>query len=240
MKKILLLLLFLFGVSAAQAQVTSQTARRLAPSTFAGLGAPANGSVRYCTNCNANTSPCTSGGTGAQATRVNGTWVCSTASAVSAGGVTSINGDSTAAQVIAAGVGASITEAGATHTIAVTGEALLATVIGINLDNATAQDAYTVPTGKTLIVTRVIFSNPTGGGFIGGDTVNLRVIDSTAGTQIGTQAVAGSAGSASAVITVTMGNANLLIAAGNKVQVKPDIAYADDNTCTVRVFGVLF
>ena len=67
------------------------------------------------------------------------------------------------------------------------GEILLATVTGIDLDSTTAQDAYTVPAGKTLITTRVIFSNPTANDFATGSTVNLRVIDSTAAAQIGTQ-----------------------------------------------------
>lgn len=163
-----------------------------------------------------------------------------TSSPPPAEGITSINGDTAQEQVIAAGLGMSVIDSSGVHSLAVTGEALLATVTGINLDSATAQDVYTVPTGKTLIPTRTIFSNPTANDFATGSIINLRVIDSTAATQIGTQPVAGSAPSASAVITVTMGNANLLIAAGNKVQVKPDVAYGDDNTCTVRTFGILF
>lgn len=82
MKKYLIPILFVLSLSAAfipfgsRAQVSSSYARRLAPSTFAALGTPPNGSVRYCSNCQA-TSPCTSGGSGASATRVNGAWNCS-------------------------------------------------------------------------------------------------------------------------------------------------------------------
>lgn len=66
------------------------TAASIYSTTFANLGSPSNGSVRYCTNCNANTSPCTSGGTGAFANRVNGAWSCETAAADAGGTVTSI------------------------------------------------------------------------------------------------------------------------------------------------------
>ncbi|MFL6209247.1 MAG: hypothetical protein ACJ74W_10385 [Pyrinomonadaceae bacterium] len=61
----------------AHAQMYSSSARRAADATFAQLSPATNGSVRYCTNCQA-TSPCTSGGTGAMASRVNGAWNCST------------------------------------------------------------------------------------------------------------------------------------------------------------------
>ncbi|MBI5511071.1 MAG: right-handed parallel beta-helix repeat-containing protein [Deltaproteobacteria bacterium] len=44
-------------------------------STFAQLGTPANGSLVYCSDC-ARTSPCTAGGGGAMAARLNGAWEC--------------------------------------------------------------------------------------------------------------------------------------------------------------------
>lgn len=40
------------------------------------LGADPNGVTRYCSNCNVNTDPCTGGGTGAIAHRLNGRWYC--------------------------------------------------------------------------------------------------------------------------------------------------------------------
>jgi hypothetical protein len=86
----LLLLLTLSITTYSQGGGTSQgagTAASIYRSTFANLGTPVDGSVRYCTNCNVNTTPCTSGGTGAFATRVNGAWSCATASAV-VGGIT--------------------------------------------------------------------------------------------------------------------------------------------------------
>lgn len=52
------------------------TAASIYRQAFASLGAPTNGSVRYCTDCAA-TSPCTGSGTGAMASRVNGAWNCS-------------------------------------------------------------------------------------------------------------------------------------------------------------------
>lgn len=42
---------------------------------FAALGTPSNGTMVYCSNCNKAT-PCTSGGTGAFAKRLNGAWDC--------------------------------------------------------------------------------------------------------------------------------------------------------------------
>jgi hypothetical protein len=51
--------------------------RRFARTTFADLGSPPNDSVRYCTDCTANSNPCTSGGSGAVAFRINGAWNCS-------------------------------------------------------------------------------------------------------------------------------------------------------------------
>jgi hypothetical protein len=44
--------------------------------TYANLGAWANGSLVYCTDCTV-AATCASGGTGAFAKRINGTWVCS-------------------------------------------------------------------------------------------------------------------------------------------------------------------
>lgn len=43
--------------------------------TFAGLGAAANGSMIYCSDCTV-ASPCAAAGTGAIAKRLNGAWVC--------------------------------------------------------------------------------------------------------------------------------------------------------------------
>jgi hypothetical protein len=47
----------------------------LAGVAFASLGTPANGAIRYCSDCTI-ASPCASGGTGALAKRLNGAWVC--------------------------------------------------------------------------------------------------------------------------------------------------------------------
>src|SRR5947209_5280103 len=43
--------------------------------TFSHLGTPANGTIRYCSDCKT-TSACASGGSGAIAKRLNGGWVC--------------------------------------------------------------------------------------------------------------------------------------------------------------------
>lgn len=44
--------------------------------TFANLGTPTDGTLIYCSDCNAGTAPCTSGGTGSMAARLNGAWRC--------------------------------------------------------------------------------------------------------------------------------------------------------------------
>lgn len=80
MKRLILLILILLGVVAEARAQGAGTAASIYKTTFANLGTPANGSVRYCTDCNANTSPCTGGGTGAFANRVAGAWSCETAS----------------------------------------------------------------------------------------------------------------------------------------------------------------
>ena len=43
--------------------------------TFSQLGTPSDGTVRYCSDCT-QASPCAGSGTGALATRINGTWSC--------------------------------------------------------------------------------------------------------------------------------------------------------------------
>ncbi len=48
---------------------------RLTPNTFANLGAPSNGTLMYCSDC-AKATPCTGGGTGALAKRLNSAWDC--------------------------------------------------------------------------------------------------------------------------------------------------------------------
>jgi hypothetical protein len=43
--------------------------------TFASLGTPVNGTLKYCSDCTI-ANPCAGGGTGALAKRINGTWIC--------------------------------------------------------------------------------------------------------------------------------------------------------------------
>lgn len=89
MRKLLLLIILLVTPILAQAQGAG-TAASVYRTTFANLGTPADGSVRYVTDGTANTSPCTGGGTGAFATRVNGAWSCASAAA-SEGGSGTLN-----------------------------------------------------------------------------------------------------------------------------------------------------
>lgn len=54
------------------------TANALATCTYSSLAAQANGTTCYCTNCTEAT-PCASGGSGAVAQKINGTWKCASA-----------------------------------------------------------------------------------------------------------------------------------------------------------------
>ncbi len=47
----------------------------MAPGGFAALGAPGNGTIKYCSDCTF-ANPCAGGGTGAFAKRLNGAWRC--------------------------------------------------------------------------------------------------------------------------------------------------------------------
>ncbi|MGI9229928.1 MAG: hypothetical protein ACR2P9_08730, partial [Gammaproteobacteria bacterium] len=58
--------------------------------------------------------------------RINGAWVT-----VGAGGISTLNGDATAAQIIAAGTGLGIVDAGATHTLSI--DATVATLTGAQI-----------------------------------------------------------------------------------------------------------
>lgn len=57
------------------------TPDRIKTSTFSQLGAPADGHVRFCTDCQTIT-PCTSGGPGAFAFRQGGVWECATSTSL--------------------------------------------------------------------------------------------------------------------------------------------------------------
>lgn len=71
-----LLWLALSILATISAQPVSNSTRVYARSTFAALGTPPVGNVRYCTNCNSS-SPCASGGSGAFAYREATGWRCS-------------------------------------------------------------------------------------------------------------------------------------------------------------------
>lgn len=92
--KLYLFILLLIAPIATQAQGIE--ASRLRKTTFANLGTPSGSNIRDCTDCGiAANGTCTSGGTGATATRRNNAWYCSTGgTAGAAGTVTSVSGTS--------------------------------------------------------------------------------------------------------------------------------------------------
>lgn len=66
---------FRFAGADALVVAGASGALRFTGLAFAALGAPANGTFVYCTNCTV-ANPCAGGGTGALAKRLNGAWVC--------------------------------------------------------------------------------------------------------------------------------------------------------------------
>lgn len=127
--------------------------------------------------------------------------------------------------------------AGASYTI---GEQMVVVVSGININTVTPQDVYTVPSGKTFIPTKVVFSDATGTGmFSAGASGALRAYESTGGSQLAQVSIA-SATDATSFVNAVISTLGRAIPAGGKVQVRPDVAYGAAETCTVRVFGILY
>jgi hypothetical protein len=67
---------FATGGDATKVTILRDGVIRLTGIALGSLGTPANGSFAYCNDCNVNTDPCTSGGTGSFAHRLNGRWYC--------------------------------------------------------------------------------------------------------------------------------------------------------------------
>src|SRR6266508_5511441 len=74
----LLLLIALIIAAAAVVHPQARTAERVVDVAFSQLntGNPPNDSIRYVINGTQGTSPCTGGGTGALAIKINGVWQC--------------------------------------------------------------------------------------------------------------------------------------------------------------------
>lgn len=161
-------------------------ASRVRKTTFANLGTPADSNVRYCTDCNVNVTPCTGGGTGAMATRVNGAWSCATGD----GGTGDVVGPGSATDNAAArfdGTGGktlqnslmTIDDSGSVNipagqTYKINGTSLAKGDVGLgNVDNtsdATKNSATATLTGKTItapILTRYTVATLPAGGTAG-------------------------------------------------------------------------
>lgn len=63
------------GADTVSANSVSSVFLSITATLFASLGTPANGTIKYCSNCTV-ASPCAGSGTGAIAKRLNGGWVC--------------------------------------------------------------------------------------------------------------------------------------------------------------------
>lgn len=105
--------------------------------------------------------------TGTSAASWNVTYISS-----SGGGLTSLNGDTTAAQIIAAGSGVSIVDTGATHTISAIGAGdtvttsilLSSTTVDLNEGTGAKQPLYTVPASRKAVITAIVFQKFSGNG----------------------------------------------------------------------------
>ena len=167
-------------------------------STFAALSTPANGQVRYCSNCAA-TSPCTSGGGGAVATRVGGAWNCSTGG----GGAAS-------------------------------GERLLSSTT-FDVDSGAAQTLYTVPTGKSVLVTRALLrssSVPLDSGGSG------QIVVTAAGTTAFTLSLAAMTTNSRANWQLRASGVFVSAAAGSLITATVDAPYGSAATAVIELYGV--
>ena len=142
---------------------------------LANLGTPSNGTIEYCTNCTINTNPCTTGGTGAMAERINGAWVCPGAGAGTLSGTNNTIAKFTSSSTIG---DSGVTDNGTTVTIAteafsyggalnITGIRAISTSVSANAGDrlvsctsgSVSDKTYTLPnatgSGRTLDVGKV-------------------------------------------------------------------------------------
>lgn len=96
-----------------------------------------------------------------------------------------------------------------------------------------------MPVGKTLVTTMVTCRDGSPGTIGGGSTSNCRVIESVGPAQIGTVSVT-AATAATNYVAAHITGTERTISAGNKLQVRPDVAYGSAQTCTADAFGYLF
>jgi hypothetical protein len=121
------------------------------------------------------------------------------------------------------------------------GELLLASVPGVDFDSTTAQNLYTVPAGKSCIITKVVIRNPTdamdGAGFgfgfdAGGSNWRSGLTD---------ESFAGETNLFRVYLSPPIGeNAAVIGAAGDVFKIKLAGAQGSPVTATIDVFGYTF
>lgn len=189
MKKFLSIVLLLLAFP-AKSQIWNSPANRLQVATFANLGTPTNGNIRYCSDCT-QASPCAGGGTGAVATRVAAAWSCT------AGGSGSTVPYAAGSDVTSErwGTGTSLGSGGGD------------VVLGVNAASASTYTnnviiGYNVPANGG---SQVIIGSAAGGG--GGSASNLVQIGAGGGTN----------GTSTASVLVGFGSVNLGAAFGTAI-----------------------
>ena len=161
-------------------------------------------------------------------------------------GVTAINGNSSAAQTIAAGPNLTVTDVGATHTIAcptcatlsdVASLSPLATVNSVDLNTTSATTLYTCPVGKSCLIHRVIVYNAstsltTASYAFGWTSPNYNdVIANATHTELTT----------STVFTIMNSKTAAKIGvAGDVFKIKPTIAQGSAASVSIQVFGTIY
>jgi hypothetical protein len=120
------------------------------------------------------------------------------------------------------------------------GVQLLATVT-VDLNTTTAQDLYTVPSGKRLIITAAFISRPSPASFASGNGGPARIVRSSDGGAVCFQAAMDDwTDSPDAYATLApIPTGALAIAAGEKAQFKMGIAFGSGQTAKIDLFGYL-
>lgn len=116
-----------------------------------------------------------------------------------------------------------------------TGEQLLSTSI-VDLNTTTPQDLYTVPVGRTLVVTRVVTRNASAD-LSTGVAVTLSFTENGAGGTVA-PAVSTTALTTAAHVRFSVATGTtVVVAAGNKARATPSAAFGAEATVSVDLFG---
>lgn len=123
---------------------------------------------------------------------------------------------------------------------ATTGEQLLSSTT-LDVNSTSAQDLYTVPAGKTLVVTRIVARSPSLSIYsVGPGTLNVSFTENGTGGGVASNInVAAFVDAVQVRATVPASASFYSVTAGNKVQATPGSAFGSAATVIVDLFGYL-